>query len=95
MANPLHTNEFINQFWRSQGHGPGRRATGRSTAQAFALLSICTMFPRSWYEIRDHHMTPKADEHLMYMIKDIVDRLGLQHFVFDHVKRRMAFGQPA
>lgn len=58
------------------------RCSGRSTASALYYISWCLTNPNLDRVIYDHYGTDKSNESLMYMMEGIVDKLGLEFFLF-------------
>lgn len=61
-----------------------KRCTGRTTGQAFALLSTIHRDPGVFYRIVDHFGTTDADVHLSRQLKAIIGLLGLKHIQFSN-----------
>lgn len=80
---PLHTPEMISGWISSTGEYPDQtRRTGRSTAIALNTIADAMNKPFTWIQVKDHHDSVGADENLLALIMDIIDRIGLGHFYY-------------
>lgn len=59
-----------------------KRATGRSAADAFELISMAMKHPNLWFKTNDHHGTYRASEYLRCQIADIIGKLEYKGFEF-------------
>lgn len=89
---PLHTVEFVASCLVMTGRYPGDRRTGRTTALALQYIAKAIQEPRKWHEPKDHHDSLMMREHLTALCRDMVNKLGLEGFVFR--KGAMTFGLP-
>lgn len=60
------------------------RGTGKSTALALNALSRAILTPNTWVEIRDHVDTPRLNQALMFMCKELANELELKHFRYEY-----------
>lgn len=89
---PLHTAAWTADYIRCQGELPGLRMTGRSTALALHYLSVAIRNRGVPIKAVDHHPGSKAQEHLIYKMRDMAHMLGLQHLTFDRNSGTVTFG---
>lgn len=61
-----------------------RRGIGRSTALALNALSRAILTPNTWVEIQDHENTPRLNQALMFMCKELANELELKHFRYEY-----------
>ena len=78
---PLHTPEMVAQCAIVNGeYFDTTRCTGRSTVQALNYIAQAIAHPRKTIFVVDHHGSSLATRELTYKIKQMVERLELQHF---------------
>lgn len=70
--------------------GCAERATGRSTVLALRAIADAIEKAGEKVDVRDHHGTATADEHLMHMVQGMVEKLGLRDFRFSTSGRLVA-----
>lgn len=83
---PLHTPEWLNTHVVQTGCYPDiSRHTGRTTAHCLEVLTQAIRNPLQHVRFQDHHPTEEASVYMANMIRDMADKLGLEHI---HVDRR-------
>ena len=56
------------------------RRSGSSTVIALKMIALALEHPDLAIEIKDHHPTHAADNHLAHLIRDLLERLGFIGF---------------
>lgn len=93
--NPLHKAKFLDQHVRNTGtYFPEARRTGRTTALALGYISQAIRKPHQWIDVRDHEDTRCQHESLTRLCTEMIWKLGLEHFIAQGSRCRIAFGQP-
>ena len=90
---PLHTRKWL-MAMLEQGEDVmviRSRRTGKSTVQALTYIAKAISNPGKPIQLCDHFGTLPATDHLLYMMRDMVDALGLQHIHFDRSARSIIF----
>lgn len=90
---PLHSIELVHNTLLMTGHHIGNRRTGRTTAHALSALGAAIANPFVPVVVVDHHGTPQANRHMLTVMRDMADRLGLDHLYFDMNRGTVTFGQ--
>lgn len=73
----------------SQGIDASDRRTGKSTGMALGFIGQCLMAPETPVRIYDHN--PKADDHIMTLCWDLIDKLKLQGFWGNKSKKLLVY----
>lgn len=78
---PLHTQEWLAQLVSLDMpfHVATNRRTGKTTAQLLFLLAEVIRNPGKYFKINDHYGSYHANRHACYMLRDMVEKLGLEH----------------
>lgn len=90
---PLHT-----EAWLKEAENCGiprahiiHRGTGKSTVQSLRVLANAIQNPGVVFRVADHHGTPRATELQLQMIRDMVDKLNLQHIHINRTDQTIVF----
>ena len=90
---PLHTQEWTDEAVAAgtPAHVVMRRRTGQTTANMLFALSRVIKHPGEVYRINDHYGTPEANRHALEMLRDMVEKLGLEHIHFNRADCSVVF----
>jgi hypothetical protein len=61
----------------------GFRRSGRSTALIHKYIAMAMLNEGVWVEVKDHYPSTQADRELLRGMRDVVVRLGYEHFLFN------------
>jgi len=89
MTHPLHDAEFLAMIAEKN---PDRR-TGRSTAQAFRLISDAILNPGKPIKIVDHYGTNEANKMLSWMIECVIEQTGLKYLKINKATLTLTFAK--
>jgi hypothetical protein len=88
MTHPLHDADFLAMI----GEENADRRTGRSTAQAFRIISDAIFHIGMPIRIIDHHGTHEANKMLAQMIMRIIEQTGLNYLEINKATLTLTFG---
>lgn len=93
---PLMSDEEVNRLLRDgmSLHEVMGRRTGKSTAQALRGLAWVIGHPGQVLKVYDHYGTKMATDNLLYMMREMADKLSLKHIVFNRADQTVSFGNP-
>ena len=87
MTHPLHDKEFLSIVGKKNAD----RKTGRSTAQAFRIISDAILHIGMPIRIIDHHGTHEANKMLAQMIMSIIEQTGLNYLKINKATLTLTF----
>ena len=93
---PLHTVEFLTALMNSTGAYPDiERKTGRSTIIALSIIVKALENPHTPIPVRDHLDVRLAHIEMVKTVRDMCDKLGLQHIHCSQSRLTVTFGTDA
>jgi len=87
MTHPLHDAEFLAMIGKKNTD----RKTGRSTADAFRLISDAILHPDKPIRIVDHYGSHEANKMLANIICDIIEKTGLKYLTINQATLTLKF----
>lgn len=92
LLNPLHDIQFVSNWVQATGrYFPQERRTGRTTVLALQYIAQAMQQPHEPVYVKDHYVSENANRCLIHTMQDMVDKLGLDFFVFSGARNTVTF----